>query len=46
MQLLYVFSVSQTLSDTAFASVKQAFMEAFDENNDEKIEISEVRLFL
>ena len=34
----------QLLSDSALASVKEAFMDAFDENGDDKIEISEVCL--
>ena len=34
----------QVLSDSALASVKEAFMDAFDENGDDKIEISEVCL--
>ena len=37
-----VFFVLQVISDTALAHVKQVFMDAFDENMDERIEISEV----
>ena len=39
-----LFLVPQLLSDSALASVKEAFMDAFDENGDDKIEISEVCL--
>ena len=36
--------VLQVISDTALVHLKSAFMDAFDENEDDKIDIAEVSL--
>ena len=38
--------VFQVISDSALQAMRKDFMEAFDENDDDKIEISEARMQL